>query len=50
MRQEHDQSRLPDPLSLTAGDKLVDDALRSVREVAKLSLPRVKVVKLFLHH
>ena len=39
MRQQHDQPALPDPLGLTAGDKLVNDALGVVGEVAELCLP-----------
>lgn len=39
MRQEKDDATLPHPLGLSAGDELVDDALRSVGKVTKLSLP-----------
>ena len=39
MGEEHDQSRLPHPLGLTAGDELIDDALGGVGEISKLRLP-----------
>mmetsp|Transcript_9838 Transcript_9838/g.19622 ORF Transcript_9838/g.19622 Transcript_9838/m.19622 type:complete len:324 (+) Transcript_9838:185-1156(+) len=39
MREEEDQPALPQPLLLSGNDELVDDHLRCVAEVAKLSLP-----------
>ena len=39
MRQEKDDAALPHPLGLPAGDELVNDALRGVGKVTKLSLP-----------
>ena len=46
MRQQHNETRLPYPFGLTAGDELVNDALGGVGEVAELSFPdhqRVRV-------
>lgn len=46
MRQQHNETRLPYPFGLTAGDELVNDALSGVGEVTKLSFPdhqRVRV-------
>jgi hypothetical protein len=37
--QQHDKARLTHPLGLSRGDELIDDALGSVVEVSKLSLP-----------
>uniref|UniRef100_A0A146YLN3 Uncharacterized protein n=1 Tax=Fundulus heteroclitus TaxID=8078 RepID=A0A146YLN3_FUNHE len=38
--QQQNDAVLPDPLGLTRADELVDDALRRVVEVSKLSLPQ----------
>ena len=40
VRQEHNETRLSDPLGLTAGDKLIDDALGRVGEVSELGFPQ----------
>ena len=40
MRQEHNETRLPDPLGLSAWDELINDALSRVREVSELRLPQ----------
>ena len=45
MRQQHDQTGLSDPFGLAGGDELVDDALSGVGEVAELSLPQDKRVR-----
>mgnify|MGYP001259143623 CR=1 FL=1 len=45
MGKQHDQAGLPDPLGLTAGDELVDDALGRVGEVSKLRLPQNQRVR-----
>lgn len=39
MRKEHHQASLSDPLRLSRCDELINDALRCVVEVTKLSLP-----------
>ena len=39
MRLQHNETRLSHPLSLPAANELIDDALRSVVEISKLSLP-----------
>lgn len=39
VRQKEDDARLSDPLGLSRGDKLVNDALGRVEEIAKLSFP-----------
>jgi hypothetical protein len=43
--QEKDEPRLPDPLGLSAGDELVDDALGRVGEVPELGLPQHQRVR-----
>jgi hypothetical protein len=39
MRKQQRQARLAHPLGLTSGQKLVNDHLRGVREIAELRLP-----------
>jgi hypothetical protein len=39
MGQQHDKAGLTHPFGLSRGDELIDDALGSVVEVSKLSLP-----------
>src|SRR5947209_8335390 len=40
MRQQHHETARAEPLGLAGGNKLVDDRLGSVREVAELGLPK----------
>ena len=42
MRQAHDKTSALQPLPLSRGDELVDDALRVVRKVTELRLPDSK--------
>lgn len=46
MRQEQNETRHPHPFGLTAGYELIDDALRRVHEISKLSLPNHKGVRI----
>ena len=45
VRQQHDESRLSDPFGLTGSDKLIDDTLRRVVEIAELRLPNHQRVR-----
>ena len=45
VRQQHDQSRLANPLGLAAGQELIDDALGGVGEVSELRFPQHQGVR-----
>ena len=40
MRQQHDQARHAQPLGLARGDELINDYLRAIGEVTKLTFPQ----------
>lgn len=46
MRLQHNESRLPDPLGLTAADELIDYTLRRIVEVAKLRFPAYQRIRI----
>lgn len=46
--EQKDQPKLPDPLILSTGDKLINDWLSSVSKVSKLGLPQNQTIWVYL--